>query len=453
MDPRRLLLAVVVMATAGVTSAAPAETSSRVFLSNGTALESYGDAARVDDRLVFNLIIRGAGDRFALELVSLPITSVDLPKTERYAEALRARVYASTRGEADYAAMSVEVAHALDQLSSVADKRQRLRLAEEARRRLLSWSDAHYGYRAKDIGELALLFDNVIAEMRAEAGVPGVSLELSRGPRPFAPEPILPQPAERQSLELARAAAAAADVPEERLAILRRAASMVPAGPAEAELRGALSADLERFARAEAAYAALVTAIDTRAAAALHRGDVAAVEALEREAAARDRALGFQRPRAMHALTDRLRKTLEATRAYRLALDHYDFVRHRLLAYERQIRPALSTLSGLTPTLGAIREMRSVAVEHLDRALDRLERVRAGLAAVTPPDDLAAVHTAMSGTVQMAIEACARRRQAIVTGRLQTAREAAAAAAGALLLVDQARRDLVAGLYPPRPHE
>jgi hypothetical protein len=51
----------------------------------------------------------------------------------------------------------------------------------------------------------------------------------------------------------------------------------------------------------------------------------------------------------------------------------------------------------------------------------------------------------------MAREAVMRRRLAVVARNLQADREASAAAAGALLLIDRARADLVEGLYPPKP--
>jgi hypothetical protein len=51
----------------------------------------------------------------------------------------------------------------------------------------------------------------------------------------------------------------------------------------------------------------------------------------------------------------------------------------------------------------------------------------------------------------MAREALARRRMAVITNHLQTDLEASAAAAGALLLADRARADLIEGLFPPKP--
>ncbi len=70
-------------------------------------------------------------------------------------------------------------------------------------------------------------------------------------------------------------------------------------------------------------------------------------------------------------------------------------------------------------------------------------------ARITPPADLAGVHSTIASTIGMAREAYARRRRAVVTDMIEPAKEASAAAAGALLLSDRARTDLVAALYPP----
>jgi hypothetical protein len=136
--------------------------------------------------------------------------------------------------------------------------------------------------------------------------------------------------------------------------------------------------------------------------------------------------------------------------SYRLSLDHYAYVKRSLLAYERATRPALASLQTLTPVLEAIRDMQGVPYERLEEAESRLRLVEKDLGRLSPPQDLAAVHSTFMSTLAMARQACISRRQAVVTNNVQTAREASSAAAGALLLVTQARQDLVTGLYPPK---
>jgi hypothetical protein len=189
---------------------APHPSPYRVFLKAGEALECYGESTRVDDRLIFNLIVRGSEDETTLQLVSLPLAAVDLDRTTRYADAIRATLYAATRGEADYAAMTAEVARALDQLARVEDPRRRLELAREARRRLVNWSREHFSYRAGEIAQLAGMFDEVIGELAAAAGESSFTMELSRAPVRPPVEPLLPAASHTDSLASIRAAAAAA---------------------------------------------------------------------------------------------------------------------------------------------------------------------------------------------------------------------------------------------------
>ena len=69
---------------------------------------------------------------------------------------------------------------------------------------------------------------------------------------------------------------------------------------------------------------------------------------------------------------------------------------------------------------------------------------------VVPPPDLADVHATLVSALNLAREACSRRRLAIATTDRTMGLEASAAAAGATMLVAQARENLVARLYPPK---
>jgi hypothetical protein len=422
----------------------------RVFLADGQALPSYGEAARVDDRVVFNLVIHRSGADQQLQLVSLPVASVDMVRTAAYAESMRAGFYAATRGEADYAAMTGNVRKTLDEIARTTDRNQRLQLAEQARQRLLTWSRENYRYREDDVGELIGLFEDLVNELRAESGQVAFSFDLVAGKGSAAREPLLPAPTPGESLALALAAAKAADVTEERLAILRAAAAVAgTAGMPELERR--VAAELKEETQATAAYAALAKEFTSRASDAFRRADVPAIDRLRAELVERDRQLGSRRPQQVADLVKELQAKLAATQAHRLALDHYAFARSSLLAYERRVRPALSGLDGLRPVLQYVRDMRSMAFERIENAVARLEQLERDAETVVAPPDLGAVHATLVSALRMAREAIARRRLAVVTNNVPVDREASAAAAGALLLADRAREDLVAGLYPPKP--
>jgi hypothetical protein len=425
-------------------------TTFRVFLKDGRAVPSYGEYALVGDRLVFMLPIGDGDQPRQLQLMSLSTSSVDIDRTTRYTESMRAARYAATRGEADYAAMTAEVGRSLDELAGVPDPKRRLALAVEARRRLISWSTANHGYRAADVQELAGLFDEVIAELGAKAGESRFAVDLASGPVVPAREALLPSPGLRESIELALAAAGAADVGTERTAILRAALVVVTDAPNAEDLRAAVRRRLDEETAADRAYAQLSADVTTRADAATARADVRSLDALRREVGDRDFALGLRRPQEVHALVDRLDAALVTARARRLALDHYTAARPTFLAYELAVRPVFVGLDGLDPILEAMRDMTGPGLTWLMRADQRLIRLSDELRGVTPPPDLQGVQATLISAVQMALQACAKRRQVLIAPDLAISRDGSAAAAGAQLLAAQARQDLLQALRPPK---
>jgi hypothetical protein len=418
----------------------------RVFLRDGQALASYGEPVHVADRVVFNLVITGADGQASLQLLSLPETTVDLAHTDRYAEAMRAARYAATRGEADYAAMSEEVARALGQLRAIQDAGQRRALAGVARQRLLDWSAGHYGYRAHDIEEFASLFDGIAEDVHLRPGETSLSLDLVAGPPAPAREPLRPAPDLPESIEMALAAVAHSDSADERRVLLHAAGELAASAP---EGRDALIARVEAETRIESDYVSLAADLGARADSDRRRGDVAGLTRRIAEFDRRDRDLGSARPDVARAVRGRLAAALESARTYRLALDHYQFVKPRLLGYERGVRPVLAGLEAAAPMLGAIRDLRTVAYADIQRWAARLTRLDDRLGALDVPEELGGVHATIAGAIALARQACARRGEAVATNKLDTAREASSAAAGALLLAGAVRMDLVTALFPP----
>ena len=420
----------------------------RVFLAGGEALPAYGEWARIDDRVVFMLVIGDGGAR-QLQLMSLPVSAVDLDRTNRYNEAVRAAHYAATRGEAEYQAVTQDVGRAIDQLAGVADKKQRLGMAEEARSRLLAWTRNSYNYRADDVRELTALFDEVIADLKTAAGQSAVSFELQSGPAAPDYEPTQPAPSLRASVQLALAASLAADLLEDRMAVLRAAQLALGSDAESADLRAAVASALGQEQAASAAYAKLTALFTARADAAVRRGDVASIEAMLDGLPARDESLGHRRPAAVRELRETLLASLIRAREHRLALDHYRFVRASLLAYERQVRPVLLGLERLGGVLRQVRRQASVDVQRLEDGIRSLSTMLSDLEKISAPDDVAPVHAMLASALQMAREACRHRRLAVVTSKMSYAQDASAAAAGALMLTEQARQTLVQRLSPP----
>lgn len=422
-----------------------AYTTYRIFLASGEPLPSYGEPVLVGDRVIFNLLVGDTGGSPDVQLVSLPSSGIDLDRTERYSHAMRATHYAATRGEADYAAMTAEVARVLDQLTAVTDVKRRLALAEGARAQLLSWSEAHYQYRSDDIRELALLFEDVIAELRRGAGEAGVSIELFARPAPL--EALLPAPTSAEALALALSAARTADIGAERVGILERAAAAAGRQGAE-DVERTITQVLAEEVKAGSAYGALMAALQARADAARRRGDVAAVERLAAELVRRDRQLGQRRPAEVREFNARLTSTLEATRSFRAALDAYTRQLASMRRYDGRVRPLLARFERLEAPLTTLREMRGITPSQLGIADAELLRLTQELATVNPPAAQAAVHASLQNVLEIAREAFARRRLARSSQSAEM-REASAAASGALLLGGQVRRDLAASLRRP----
>lgn len=454
--PQRLLLAVAtvcLLTVAGAARAAAAQDAGaiyRVFLTNGQALPSYGEAAHVGNRLVFTLLLGPAIEPGALQLVSLPIDVVDLDRTIAYATAMRAARYAATRGEADYTAITAEVERSVARLVDVKDPKERLRLAEDAKRTLLAWSRANYHYRSADIRKLAGLFDEMIVELRAAAGQDRFSFELDAGSAVPLLEPILPPPAAREALTLALVAAGLADAAGGRGGILAGIAREAARSEGLEDLADEAARRLAAERAIDTAYAALAQDVTARTARAVTRGDVRAVAALAAEVEARDRALGSTRPADVASLRAWLDERIDAARRQRLALDHYQFVRESLLEYERLVRPAMTALDSLKSVLDAIRDASGPGMDALVRAEARLTRLVADLAAIAPPAALADVHATLQSAAFLAREAVLRRKTAIATLSLPVAQEASTAASGSLLLAAEARARLVERLFAPK---
>ena len=88
--------------------------------------------------------------------------------------------------------------------------------------------------------------------------------------------------------------------------------------------------------------------------------------------------------------------------------------------------------------------------EWVMRADGRLKTLVPLMQAVEAPADLSDVHSTLMSAVTMAAQACERRKLAVAANDMPLAREASAAAAGALMLAAQARQELLARLYPPK---
>ena len=125
----------------------------RVFLSDGRVLSSYGEWARLDDRVIFSMPTQLSREPVELHLITIPVAARRLA-AHRDVRGIRARRrLCRDRGDADFAVFSSEVAKTLNEVAKIADPRERLATAERARQKLADWPAAHYGYRIGEVRE------------------------------------------------------------------------------------------------------------------------------------------------------------------------------------------------------------------------------------------------------------------------------------------------------------
>src|SRR5687768_8472488 len=151
---KRFLLAIACLLGATDAVAADDATLLRLFLTDGTSVVSFGEYARVDDRVIFSMPAGGAAAEPRLQAVTLPARVVDWPRTERYAATARYQRYAETRGDQDFLRLSNDVAAVLNEILLSRDRHQALEIATRARNTLADWPREHFGYRQREVTEI-----------------------------------------------------------------------------------------------------------------------------------------------------------------------------------------------------------------------------------------------------------------------------------------------------------
>ena len=158
-------------------SAADDATIFRVFLKDGGSLTSYGEFARVGDRVVFSMPTSASANP-SLQLVNIGADRIDWDRTNRYASSARATHYLATQADNDYAALSNEIAQTLNDVALTADPAKRLEIVERARKALAEWPPNHFNYRSAEVRQMLGMLDDAIADLRASTGGDRFALNL-----------------------------------------------------------------------------------------------------------------------------------------------------------------------------------------------------------------------------------------------------------------------------------
>jgi hypothetical protein len=447
-----LLAAALVAAWVGAAVA----TTGRVFLLDGTTLACAGEYARVGDRIVFSmpLGVEPTGQS-RLQLVTLPAGRVDWSRTDQYRDAVRAATYAETRGEEDFTRMTAEVARTLNDIAFAGDPARRLALAEDARRRLVAWPADHFGYRAHEVRDIVALLDEAVSDLRAAAGEQSFDLSLVAMVTPQS-APLLPPPTPGELVSQALAAADVSDVPEERIGLLTGVLALLD-GPEASHLTETARLAARTFAErrldderhADLAYDRFAQRLASRSRSLAQRADVRGLERLVARVDRQDASLGRRRPARVRSLMVLLNDDLAEARRLRLARDTWTMRVSTYRSYSRLVQRSMGSLEEMRAGLDDIKRLAGPDAEALARMRDAAERAATELRRIVPPAELAPVHSLLQSACEMGRSAVRIRLDAVASGSMRTAWDASAAAAGALLLLGQARDELGRYLAPP----
>ncbi len=437
-------------------AAAPTDpTIFRLFLHDGTALVSYGEYARVGNRVVFSMPVGPLTSVPELHLVNIPASAVDWTRTDRYADSIRYQRYVATRAHDDYAALTSQVARSIDAMTKAADPARRLQLAESIRATVADWPRNHFGYRAANVREILDLLDQTIAGLQASEGAHQFKFSLVAG---IAPPPVvkpLPLPTLKDAIEQVLAVARLSDTAADRMSLYRLADDRLSAAadslPSDwvRRTRRTVESVLTAELRWQRDYSDLARSSIEQASSRAGRADVRGVQAVLDRVRRRDTAWGHRRPNAFSALVETLQQTLEAARTLRLERDRWQLRQQALKQYRHEIRHVLEAFARATRPLDAIKALAGPDVTELGPLEHSLGVALRRLAVIDPPPELKDVHELLLSAARLGEQAASIRLEATMSGNLDRAWNASSAAAGALMLVERARRDMEDLSRPP----
>jgi hypothetical protein len=428
----------------------------RLFLLDGSVIVSYGEFARVDDKVIFSMPVGGRTDEPRLQVASVRAALIDWARTDRYSESARFQRYAQTRGEEDFRVLSNEVALALNDVALSSNRQQALELAEKVRRSVAEWPQAHYGYRSNDVREIVSVLDEAITSLRTSTGSSG-AFELALIAMAETPplEPVLGMPTPRQQFDQIMHLAEMS-TSTERVALLQAAMTLVSGSAATitaaeaAPLRRVAERQLRQELTIDRQYSALSQRFVSKATEYASRAAIADIERLVARIPKEDAKLGQKRPELIESVNGAVQTQLLTARRLRLLRDQWLLRQASYRSYQRSVASQILLLVKSQPMLDSIRRLDGPPPDRLldlrtklSGGAERLERVRT-------PDYLRGVHDLLVGSWRFADNAARARVKAIEGNDSAAAWEASSAAAGALMMLSRVQSEIRDLLEPPR---
>jgi hypothetical protein len=443
------------LAASGVASAATEATLFRLFLTDGTSIVSYGEFARVDDRVIFSMAM-GGGAEPRLHAATLPARVIDWERTDRHAASTRYQWYAQTRGEDDFLRLSDDVAAVLNQVLQTGDRAQALEVALRARATLAEWPRQHYGYRQRDVREILAFLDEAISNLRVAAGTTAFEVALVADTPDIVLEPLENMPSLLEQIDQAFRVAELTERSSERLVLFQTALLLLD--EAGTSIRPVEAARLRRFASSrireeqeiDRRYGDWSRQVVNAANKGAERARINEVQRVLDRIPRDDERLGHRRPEIVQAVHASVQSRLEAARHLRLLQDRWEIRVSLYRDYQRNVGAQMLQLVKIQPALEAIRRLDGPTPESLVALQRRLGGGAEWLDRIHPPMDLAAAHSMLIGAWRFAESAVKARYEAARAGNVNTAWEASSAAAGSLLLLSRVQQEVRQLLEPPK---
>lgn len=350
------------------------------------SIVTFGDYARVGDRVVFSLPLSADPSSGPTQLVSIPSARVDWPATDRFAESARHQRRATHGGDFD--------------LTSV---------------------------------PAAFVRPSSLRTGAAE----------------------LPRPGLQDMVEQALTIVELTSVPAERLSVLDTVIALLDesvSGPAGDWKKTAWESATRRRRdelKVGRSYAVLGTEALAEATRLAADADVRGVQAVVDRVVRQDDRLGNRRPNHVLAVVTAIDHQLQAAQALRLSRDHWEFMIESYRRYDAMSQPVVEGFLDEQADLDDVRLMAGPRADRLDGLEARLTHAREALDTLSVPDGLRTTHGLLRQAFNLAVQSAIGRRAAVQDGNLDTARDAASAAAGAFLLFERATDDLKQALTLP----
>jgi hypothetical protein len=269
-------------------------------------------------------------------------------------------------------------------------------------------------------------------------------------------EPMATMPSPREQIDEVLHVASLTERPSERMALLQAAlllldeAGAAIGDPHLAVLRRITETRIREERAIDAKYTELVRRLMKDARRGAERAKIGDVQRVLTRIPREDARLGGRRPGIVHALRASVQARLDAARRFRLLQDQWTIRRSLYRNYRRATGGKLLQLAKLQPAFEAIRQQEGPEPDALRELQTKICGGAEQLARRRPPGDLQVMHDLQVGAWRFAESTVNLRYQAARIASDATAREASSAAAGALLLLADAQREIRGLLEPPR---